>query len=126
MIGDTSFIDASPAGIVGLTWEQAHPNSTGRSGAPAGSATAIIAFTSGTSGRPKGVALSHDNLYWSMVNGLTRLPVDEDDVTLVATPLAHVAILAGLPQYTWSRRGTVVLAPKFTPTCLSNWSMTIA
>jgi fatty-acyl-CoA synthase len=114
-IGDASFIDASPAGIVGLTWEQATSEIDGPDPEPpAGSATVIIAFTSGTSGRPKGVALTHDNLHWSMVNGLARLPVHEGDVTLVATPLAHVAILGGLPQYTWSRRGTVVLAPRFT------------
>ena len=82
---------------------------------PAGPDIAIIAFTSGTSGRPKGVALTHDNLYWSMVNGLARLPVAADDVTLVCTPLAHVAILGGLPLYTWKRRGAVVLAPRFDP-----------
>ena len=81
--------------------------------APAGSDVAIIAYTSGTSGRPKGVALTHDNLYWSLLNGMARLPVRGDDVTLVATPLAHVAVLGGLPQYTWVRRGTVVLAPRF-------------
>lgn len=80
---------------------------------PAGSDIAVIAFTSGTSGRPKGAALTHDNLYWSMADGMARVPVGEDDVVLVATPLAHVAVLGGLPQYTWARRGTVVLAPRF-------------
>jgi fatty-acyl-CoA synthase len=74
---------------------------------------AMIAFTSGTSGRPRGVVLTHDNLYWSAVNALSRLPLSQADVTLVATPLAHVAVLGGLPQYTWARRGTVVLAPRF-------------
>jgi fatty-acyl-CoA synthase len=82
---------------------------------PAGSDVAIIAFTSGTSGRPKGAALTHDNLYWSMVNGMARLPVHRHDVILVATPLAHVAVLGGLPQYTWAQGGTVVLAPRFDP-----------
>jgi fatty-acyl-CoA synthase len=82
---------------------------------PRGEDIAIVAFTSGTSGRAKGVALSHDNLHWSMVNGLARLDVRPDDVTLIATPLAHVAVLGGLPQYTWARRGTVVLAPRFHP-----------
>ncbi|MDX3130075.1 AMP-binding protein [Streptomyces europaeiscabiei] len=82
---------------------------------PAGYDVAVIAFTSGTSGRPKGVALTHDNLYWSMVNGLARLPVGETDTSLVCTPLAHVAVLGGLPQYTWARRGTVILAPHFDP-----------
>ena len=82
---------------------------------PDGDDVAVIAYTSGTSGRPKGVLLTHDNLLWSMRNGLARLPVTEQDVTLVATPLAHVAVLAGLPQYTLAMRGTVVLAPRFEP-----------
>jgi fatty-acyl-CoA synthase len=124
-VGDLSFMDAWSPGTR-LTWDGPAPDidvsvldAPGGEDdrglqPPAGSATAIIAFTSGTAGRPKGVALTHDNLHWSMVNGLARLPVHRDDITLVATPLAHVAILAGLPQYTWKRRGAVVLAPRFT------------
>jgi fatty-acyl-CoA synthase len=104
------------AGCPGLTWAQltADPAAEWTSGPPpAGPDVAIIAYTSGTSGRPKGVALTHDNLHWSLVNGMAGLPVRADEVTLVATPLAHVAVLGGLPQYTWVRRGTVVLAPRF-------------
>ena len=124
-VGDRSFGEAASADVRRLTWDgpAADIDPSPLDGAreedelvldpPAGRDVAIIAFTSGTSGRPKGVALTHDNLHWSMVNGLARLPVDHDDVTLVATPLAHVAILGGLPLYTWERRGTVVLAPKF-------------
>ncbi|MFF4033229.1 class I adenylate-forming enzyme family protein [Streptomyces sviceus] len=124
VVGDERFRSAGPDNGAGrclrLTWDDLHP--AGEASAPtadpeppAGSDVAIIAFTSGTSGRPKGVALTHDNLRWSMVNGLSLLPVGEDDVALVSTPLAHVAVLGGLPQYTWARRGTVVLAPKFDP-----------
>ncbi|MGW0615592.1 class I adenylate-forming enzyme family protein [Streptomyces sp. NPDC002788] len=103
-----------------LAWEELHPEDddgpeTVGHATPVGSDTAIIAFTSGTSGRPKGVALTHDNLYWSMVGGLARLPFGADDTALVCTPLAHVAVLGGLPQYTWARRGTVILAPRFDP-----------
>ncbi|MEU4222802.1 AMP-binding protein [Nonomuraea sp. NPDC026600] len=100
-----------------LTWDDLEGGdaATHEPQVPAGSDIALIPFTSGTSGRPKGVALTHDNLHWSMANGMDRLPVGEDDVTLVATPLAHVAVLGGLPQYTWARRGIVVLAPRFDP-----------
>jgi fatty-acyl-CoA synthase len=124
-VGDRSFREARSVDVRRLTWDGPTPDielSTvggARDGdepdlePPAGADIAIIAFTSATSGRPKGVALTHDNLHWSMVNGLARLPLGQDDVTLIATPLAHVAILGGLPMYTWARRGTVVLAPRF-------------
>ncbi|GGN38911.1 class I adenylate-forming enzyme family protein [Streptomyces fuscichromogenes] len=102
-----------------LAWAELHPEDEGPEAPacepPAGSDVAVIAFTSGTSGRPKGVALTHDNLYWSMVNALARLPLGRRDTALVSTPLAHVAVLGGLPQCTWARRGTVVLAPRFAP-----------
>ena len=116
--GDGCWVEPLP-GPVRLTWADlvADPAASDLPEwqPPAGSDIAVIPFTSGTSGRPKGVALTHDNLYWSMANGLARLPVRDDDVTLVATPLAHVAVLGGLPQYTWVRRGTVVIAPRFDP-----------
>ncbi|MEV7392999.1 AMP-binding protein [Streptomyces sp. NPDC091215] len=102
-----------------LTWQELHPEDEGPDAVPhdppAGSDVAVIAFTSGTSGRPKGVALTHDNLYWSMAGGLARMPFGENDTALISTPLAHVAVLGGLPQCTWARRGTVILAPRFEP-----------
>ncbi|SEP63039.1 fatty-acyl-CoA synthase [Streptomyces sp. yr375] len=109
-----------PAGTgLRLSWADLHPEDEGPEAPdcafPAGSDVAVIAFTSGTSGRPKGVALTHDNLDRSMAGGLAGLPFGTDDTALVATPLAHVAVLGGLPQCTWARRGTVVLAPRFDP-----------
>ncbi|MGW1272359.1 class I adenylate-forming enzyme family protein [Streptomyces sp. NPDC002491] len=109
-----------PAGTgLRLTWDELHPEDEGPEAVPhdlpAGSDTAVIAFTSGTSGRPKGVALTHDNLHWSMAGGLARMPFGENDTALISTPLAHVAVLGGLPQCIWARRGTVILAPRFEP-----------
>ncbi|WP_194238839.1 class I adenylate-forming enzyme family protein [Streptomyces spongiae] len=128
VVADPGFLEGLSLGTsLGLTWDElnsgdpeSYEQPSYEAGSPvaeppAGSDAAIIAFTSGTSGRPKGAVLTHDNLYWSMVNGMARLPVDEDDTVLVATPLAHVAVLGGLPQYTWARGGTVVLAPRFEP-----------
>jgi fatty-acyl-CoA synthase len=76
---------------------------------------ALVAFTSGTSGRPKGVVLTHENLYWSTRNALERLPLGCEDTVLVATPLAHAAVFSGLAQHSWAVGGRVVLAPRFDP-----------
>ena len=50
-----------------LTWEELYPEDDAPAAPvgelPASSDVAVIAFTSGTSGLPKGVALTHDNLY---------------------------------------------------------------
>ncbi|MFF5521752.1 class I adenylate-forming enzyme family protein [Streptomyces coeruleorubidus] len=74
---------------------------------------ALIAYTSGTSGRPKGVLLTHGNVFWSCVNGLLGLDLARDDVTLITTPVFHIAVLSGVGSYTWAKGGTVVLEPAF-------------
>lgn len=52
--------------------------------------TATILYTSGTTGDPKGVVLSHNNLR-SNVDACTRvLPIGPDDETLSFLPLSHV------------------------------------
>ena len=52
---------------------------------------AIIMYSSGTTGRPKGVALTQANVIAHTVNGFDGWEVDEGDKNLVAMPLFHVA-----------------------------------
>lgn len=70
---------------------------------------ALIVYTSGTSGRPKGVVLSHRALWFNSLNTLLGLDVVSDDVTLVNTPLSHTAALNTLAISTLHKGGTVVL-----------------
>lgn len=58
--------------------------------------TAIIMYTSGSTGAPKGVILSHHNLVSSMVGYAVGLNTVPDDIYLAYLPLAHVLeLIAG-------------------------------
>jgi acyl-CoA synthetase (AMP-forming)/AMP-acid ligase II len=73
--------------------------------APPEDSPALVIFTSGSSGAPKGVLLSHRSVIANQHNLLMRsgrLPTDDDDgaaqasVTLVCTPLFHIGGISNL------------------------------
>jgi len=53
--------------------------------------TAHLYYTSGTTGRPKGVILTRDNLLAHVAMTLEELRIDERDVWLHAAPMFHLA-----------------------------------
>lgn len=54
-----------------------------------GADLATIVYTSGTTGRPKGVMLSHRNILWNARSALDTVTVYPDDMFLSFLPLSH-------------------------------------
>ncbi|MDN5939518.1 MAG: AMP-binding protein, partial [Salinisphaera sp.] len=76
---------------------------------------AIIMYTSGTTGRPKGAMLTHGNLFWNNINCLLALDTHQDDVSLVCAPMFHIGGLNVTTLVTLQKGGHVVLMPAFDP-----------
>jgi len=75
--------------------------------------TAIIFYTSGTTGKPKGVMISHKNLTFSGPNVAQSYGLREGDVTIAALPLVHVFANASPVFGSLSSGGTVVVMERF-------------
>lgn len=52
--------------------------------------TACIMYTSGSSGEPKGVVLSHHNIICNIKSALTFIPLEPKDVVLSFLPFSHI------------------------------------
>ena len=77
--------------------------------------TALIVYTSGTTGRPKGARLTHRNLTANTLNQLAHLDVLSTDVTLAVAPLFHMGGLGLLVLPTLLKGGQVVIVEAFDP-----------
>ncbi|QNQ90830.1 long-chain-fatty-acid--CoA ligase [Corynebacterium poyangense] len=76
---------------------------------------AMILFTSGTTGNPKGAVLSHENLVWNTFNVITDYDYTSQDVALMISPMFHVAALGMGVLPVLLKGGTVVLEKQFRP-----------
>ncbi|HVB76348.1 MAG TPA: long-chain fatty acid--CoA ligase [Candidatus Nitrosotalea sp.] len=75
--------------------------------------TAVILYTSGTTGRPKGAALSHSNLFMNAWIGTQIIRAQEDDVIIGVLPLFHSFGQSAVMNTSVLAGSTLTLVPRF-------------
>ena len=76
--------------------------------------TAVIMYTGGTTGRPKGVELTHGNIHWNAVTLAEAIQLRPGIVALLALPVAHLfGLIATIVGQVLGGRG--ILLEWFTP-----------
>ena len=83
--------------------------------------SAVILFTSGSTGAPKGVMLSEENLIANVRDIKTYMPIGKDDTVLITRPLYHSSVLTGeFLTAIWSGAKIVFSSEAFQPLNILN------
>ncbi|MGI8557208.1 MAG: long-chain-fatty-acid--CoA ligase [Solirubrobacteraceae bacterium] len=77
--------------------------------------TAVILYTSGTTGTPKGAELTHSNLSRNVAAAVGLFELGADSVTLGALPLFHSFGQTCAMNASVAAHGTLTLIPRFDP-----------
>ena len=77
--------------------------------------TAVIVYTSGTTGQPKGAELTHIQLYMNADIPGRLFDVQPDDIVITVLPLFHVFGLSSILDVCVRFGCTMSLIPRFTP-----------
>lgn len=74
---------------------------------------ALILYTSGTTGSPKGAILSHRMLFWNSINTSLRLNITQSDATVIFLPFFHTGGWNVLTTPFLHRGARIILLKKF-------------
>jgi long-chain acyl-CoA synthetase len=74
---------------------------------------AVITYTSGTTGKPRGAELTHHQLYVNCTANGQRFRFRDEDVSLAVLPMFHVFGLSSVLNVAVRFGGTLVLVPRF-------------
>jgi len=108
--------DTSPIVQVDTLAEFVHGQPTSFVAAPTSETdTAVVLYTSGTTGTPKGAELTHSNMVQNALLSTRLFGLRPDDVVLVALPLFHSFGQSVQLNAAFASRATVVLLPRFDP-----------
>jgi len=77
--------------------------------------TAVLVYTSGTTGKPKGAELTHFQLYMNSTVAGGLFGVRSDDVVLAVLPFFHVFGLSSVVNVFIRQGGCLSIVPRFTP-----------
>lgn len=77
--------------------------------------TAVILYTSGTTGRPKGAMLTYKNLYSNARDVGDYLGFSENDRVVATLPVFHVFALTVVVNAPLLKGATILLVPRFSP-----------
>ncbi|WP_064092171.1 fatty acid--CoA ligase family protein [Rossellomorea aquimaris] len=76
---------------------------------------AIILYTSGTTGKPKGAMLTHKNVYSNATDVGSYLKMNEEDRVITALPMFHVFCLTVVLNAPLMTGATLLIVPRFSP-----------
>ncbi len=79
-------------------------------------APVLLVYTSGTTGRPKGVLLTQEALFWNATNSIAAHDMTSDDHVLTVLPMFHVGGLNIQTTPALHAGATVTLHRRFDPT----------
>lgn len=108
-------ISIGPGDLAPARWRTA-PSAFGPDLLPSAEALALLLYTGGTTGEPKGVDLTHAAGAHGVAQLNSLVPTrPETERLLCATPLCHIySIMVGLYNMLYCR-GTLVIVPRYTP-----------